>query len=351
MIQRYRVLLVDDENTNNIIVKKVLDNEGYEVDTCNNGLEAIAALEKRPYDVVITDWMMPKMDGIELIRKIRESIPSPPYIIMVTALVSEAAKEHALDSGADYYIGKPIDTTEICDVVHQGVLRLEDEDRPNKPTQEKILNETKQVSLAPFVAVGIAASTGGPPTLTNILKELSPDTGAAFFVVQHGPEWMLETFVRRLEGELELDVSLAKHGQSIKPNTVYVPPGDYNLSISHDFKIILEQSPKENFVRPAADPTFRSMAHRFGAYTVGVVLTGLGKDGGLGLVNITDAGGKAIIQEPQEAIASSMPNHAVNMRIRGARIENSEDIAKAIEESIFPLASKLKQLYKAEEEA
>jgi len=350
MIERYRVLIVDDENTNNIIIKRVLDNEGYEVDTCENGLEAMAALEKRPYDVVITDWMMPQMDGIELIRKMRESIDSPPYIVMVTALVSDAAKEHALDSGADYYIGKPIDTEELAQVVHEGILKLEDEDRPNLPATKKILTVTKTPTLAPFVAVGIATSTGGPPTLTNIMRQIDPDTEAAYFAIQHGPEWMLETFARRLEGEIAMDVTIAKQGMIIQPKTVYIPPGDYNMTITHDFKIHLEQSPKENFVRPAADPTFRSIAQRFGAYSVAVVLTGLGKDGALGASNIADSGGKVIVQDPDEAIARSMPSQALSMRIRGARVEESADIAQAIEEFVAPIASKLKSLHKEEAE-
>jgi two-component system chemotaxis response regulator CheB len=350
MIDRYTVLLVDDETTNNMIIKRFLEKEGYEVDVCLDGLEAVAALEKRPYDVIVSDWMMPKMDGIELIRKVRESIDSPPYIIMLTALVSEEAKEHSLDAGADYYLGKPVDNEELVEVIHQGTQILDNQKRNDLPASNKIIQVTKTPMLAPFVAVGITASTGGPPTITNILKNIDPDTEAAFFVIQHGPEWMLDTFARRLSGELGMNVTLAKQGDIIKPKTIYIPPGDYNMSISHDFKVHLEQSPKENFVRPAADPTFRSMAQRFGAYSVAVVLTGLGKDGGSGIENVNEFGGRIIVQEPSEAIAKAMPSNALSLRIKNVRVEESKNIAAAIEENVFSLNARLKSIRRELEE-
>ena len=111
---------------------------------------------------------------------------------------------------------------------------------------------------------------------------------AAFFVVQHGPAWMLETFSQRLMKETSFKVKMAANYMVPELGTVYLAPGDKHMLVDeHTLKLVINDGPKENFVRPAADPLFRSVAKAFGRYTVAVVLTGLGKDGSQGVLHLS----------------------------------------------------------------
>jgi len=334
-----RVLVVEDELTNAILLKRILLREGYTVTVVNNGLDAKQLLERDTFDAVLTDWMMPQMDGIELIKFIRENIKPNPLVIMITALVSESAKIYALESGADDYIAKPIDVDEISIVLNDGLNRLLQVSEANKVTSHTT-GEAK--TLPPFAAVAIAASTGGPPTLLEVFRNIESNTKAVFFVVQHGPAWMLETFAQRLLKETGFNVQLASNFVTPVLGNVYLAPGDKHLSIDPiSYKMLLDEGPKENFVRPAADPLFRSVAKAFGRYCVAVVLTGLGKDGSQGLTHIANAKGTIIIQDPSTAIAPSMPQAALNT-VSNFRKIAAKNIGRAISEAVFPLAASIK---------
>ena len=107
-----------------------------------------------------------------------------------------------------------------------------------------------------------------------------------------------------------LTVSLAVNGMKIEKGNVYISPGDKHLKVDpKSFKIILDDGPKENFVRPSADPLFRSVADAFGKYSLGVILTGLGRDGALGTAQIASVKGTVLVQDPDTAVA---PSYAVN---------------------------------------
>lgn len=311
MTETKNILVVEDEITNSILIKRILLKEKYKVTTAFNGQEALEIMENETFDAVLTDWMMPKLDGIELIKKIRENIEPLPLLIMITALVSEGAKAHALDSGADDYIAKPVEIDSLVESVKNGL-----EKKSQTLAEEPKVSLKKIKSVAPFPGVFIATSTGGPPTLLNIFKEIDKSLPVAYFIVQHGPSWMLDTFALRLEKESGLNVHIAENGMKPKIRNIYIAPGDMHIRFSsNDFNIILDNGPKENFVRPAADPLFRSAAETFGDKSIAVVLTGLGKDGSHGVNYIQSVRGKILIQDPETAIAPSMPNSAKNMNI------------------------------------
>lgn len=339
MQETYKLLVVEDELTNSILLKRLLIKEGYDVVVAHNGLDALKLMENEKFDAVLTDWMMPQMDGIELIRKIRENIHPLPLIIMITALVSEGAKAYALDAGADDYIAKPIDVSELLSRVKDGLGRK---------LQKASPDSYKKITISandnpPFVSVAIATSTGGPPTLIDVFKNIPSTTQAAFFIVQHGPTWMLETFAQRLQKETGLIVKLAVDGEIAKLGHVYIAPGDMHLRVNpKNYKLILDDGPKENFVKPAADPLFRSVAEAFGKFSIGVILTGLGRDGATGSVQISSVGGKVLIQSPDSAVAPSMPNAAISTKV-DHKVFPLNDMGKAISEFVFPLNALLKK--------
>lgn len=334
-----KILVAEDELTNSILLKRLLTKAGYSVVVANNGMDAFSHLEREHFDALLTDWMMPNMDGIELIRKVRETMTQIPLIIMITALVSEGARSYALESGADDYIAKPIDVEELLIRVKDGLAKKE-QAAPITGGESVITRE--QDSLPPFVGVCIATSTGGPPTLIDLFRQIPDDIYASFYVVQHGPSWMLETFSQRLQKETKLRVSLAGNGVVSEVGHVYIAPGDKHVRVEHGtYRLLLDEGPKENFVRPAADPLFRSVAAAFGKYCVGVVLTGLGRDGAQGAAHIASAHGSILVQDPETAVAPSMPKTIIEGGINH-KVSPLNGMGNLIVETVFPLASKIK---------
>ncbi len=342
MAEMKKVLVAEDELTNSILLKRLLGKAGYSIVVAHNGVDALKHLEKEKFDILLTDWMMPHMDGIELIRRVREKIKPIPVIIMITALVSEGARSYALESGADDYIAKPIDVDELLTRVKDGLDKKEQE----APKPAGTVVTKKSDVLPPFVGVAVGTSTGGPPTLIGTFKELSAETKAAFYLVQHGPPWMLETFSQRLARETSLKVHLASNGMQSEPGNIYVAPGDKHLRVEKGTLILtLDEGPKENFVRPAADPLFRSVAEAFGDYSIGVVLTGLGRDAAQGAAQIASVGGTVLVQDPETAVAPSMPRTTIETGINHKMIP-LVDLGKTLGETIFPIAARLNKKHK-----
>lgn len=333
-----KILVVEDELTNSILIKRVLIGAGYNVLVAQNGADALKYMEKETFDAVLTDWMMPHIDGIELIRRIRESIKPLPLIIMITALVSQDAREYALEAGADDYIAKPIDVNELTTRVEEGLAKK----GQTAPTEKIVEKKVKLTNTPNFPVVVIATSTGGPPTLIEIFNKLNVNDDVAYLIVQHGPPWMLDTFAQRLQKETKLNVHTPSNGMKIEPGNVYVAPGDLHMRIHpSNYTIVLDDAPKENFVRPAADPLFRSAAEVFGEYCLAVVLTGLGRDGTAGASQITSFGGTVLVQDPKSATAQSMPTAVINSHIPH-KVVHLQDMAKAINEAAHSLRIKLK---------
>ncbi|MBM2816697.1 MAG: hypothetical protein HW421_3459 [Ignavibacteria bacterium] len=333
-----KVIVVEDELTNAILLKRILLREGYVVVVAHNGIDALKHLEREKFDAILTDWMMPQVDGIELIRQVRGMVQPAPYIIMITALVSDGARTYALESGADDYIAKPIEVDEL-------LVRLKDGlDRYSQSLPDKFgtIKEAKAEIIPRYVGVFIATSTGGPPTLVEIFKDIPDTTRASFFIVQHGPAWMLETFSQRLKKESNFDVILVTTKMPTKQGCIYIASGDKHMIIEKDtLNVLPDDGPKENFVKPAADPLFRSGAEAFGKYSVGVVLTGLGRDGAMGAAQIAASKGTVIVQDPTTAIAPAMPNTVIQSGITH-KLYPLKELSKAIQETIFPLSAQLK---------
>ncbi len=167
-----------------------------------------------------------------------------------------------------------------------------------------------------FVGVGIASSTGGPLTLQHYFADLPYTERAAFFVVLHAPDWMLETYAERLDSTSAYSIKLAQDGTKILPGNVYIAPGDFHMYVDGRNKALkLSKDEPYNFLRPAADPLFFTIAENFGSKSLGVVFTGMGHDGSLGAGKIKAAGGKVLVQSPDTAVIHAMPQSVIELGI------------------------------------
>jgi two-component system, chemotaxis family, protein-glutamate methylesterase/glutaminase len=340
-MKKTRVLVVDDKVENIRLVKQILAMERcYLVDEATGGEDALIKLKSKPYDVLMTDWLMPKMNGAELIKRVRSELTSLPYIMMITAIQSSQAKESILEIGADEFVSKPLRMKNFLVTLKEGLARR------SQPLPEiSKITVSEKNSNPPFMAVVIAASTGGYEALSSLFSNHLSEK-AAYFVVQHAPDYSLNNMAVRFKKLTNLNLKLARDGQKIEPGHVYLAPGDKHLCInSKTLSIALNQEPKENYVRPSADPLFRSAAQAFGKYTLGIVLTGLGVDGTQGAAHIKAVGGEILAQDPVSAIAPAMPKSVILSGLTNNIVRLSK-INSKIESLVSSLSSELSLSFK-----
>lgn len=305
-----KVLIVEDDISSRLLLKKVIEKSGHEVLIAENGKIAYSLIKEKNVDAVLTDWMMPEMDGIELINKIRAEIKPSPVIIVITALASREAMNKAITVGADDFIAKPFDHLDVIRRLENSVNLLKSDQTFNFDS------ENKKTVKPEFWGIGIAASTGGPQTLINLFSNIKPNNKAAIFIVLHGPAWMLKTFPSKIMEVIKMPVILANDKLKIEPGNIYLAPGDYHTVIdSSNLTLKLLDSAPENFVKPSADPLFRSIAKVFGEKSLAAVLTGMGHDGCIGAGYMKAAGAKIIAQDPETAVLPSMPRAIINLKI------------------------------------
>jgi two-component system, chemotaxis family, protein-glutamate methylesterase/glutaminase len=335
-----RILIVDDDNASRLMLRKTLKSMAYEVTESVNGLNAWDLIQQFRFDIILTDWMMPGLDGLELVHRIRERINPAPLLLMITSLASAEARVEALDSGADGFIGKPYHPDFVLSAIQQALnLQAQGSARGTCSVGQR------RMSQPPFVGVGIAASTGGPSTVRRVIAGIVPTQLAAIFIVQHAPAWMLEAFVGRLQEDTTMKVRLAEHNMPVRPGEIYLAPGDKHMVIGQtDITIELDDGPPENFVRPAADPLFRSIARTFGSKCIAAVLTGMGRDGTIGSGYIAVNKGVVIAQDPGTAILPSMPQSVVDLGLAGI-VRPAEEIGRVISEEVDRLSGNTKSLF------
>ena len=159
--------------------------------------------------------------------------------------------------------------------------------------------------------IGIAASTGGPGALATILRQLPVDFCVPVLVVQHVAPGFVHGLAEWLDGETPLRVGLANHGDEPQPGTVLIAPDDYHLQVNGAGIVELCKEPPYRELRPSANYLFRSLARAFGPRAAGIVLTGMGDDGSLGLSAMRQAGGLTIAQDEASCIVYGMPREAL----------------------------------------
>lgn len=322
--QPIRVLVVEDSPVMRMLLVHILESDprielAGEADSGYAALEALAA---RSVDVVLMDIHMEGMDGFETARKIMETRPVP--IVMCSAVSdphSVATSFQAYEVGALAVVAKPVS------VVHPDFKRQADEllQSIRLMSEVKVVRRWPKRSAHPVVEVppkaseggrrvdlvGIGASTGGPPALQTLLAALPADFPVPLLVVQHITAGFLTGLVEWLDETTCLTTCIAKDGVTPRPGCVYFAPDDHHLTIASDGRLRLDRQPAENSVRPSADRLFHSLAEKTGPRAVGVLLTGMGKDGAQGLRAMRERGAATIAQDRETSVVFGMPGAAV----------------------------------------
>jgi len=307
------------------LVSEILSTSGEfrVVGTARHGLDALKQIHALDPEIVTLDIEMPELDGLQALGYIMSETPRP--VVMLSALDSPNGGEltiRALELGAVDFVHKPggparesvdllgsrlLDALRAASCVNlRGVPMLA---RPSLVEQ----GTGREHPAAATSAVAIAASTGGPRALAEVVPHLPAGLDAAVLVVQHMPAGFTASLAQRLNAMSRLSVTEARHGDRIEHGRVYVAPGGLHMRVADVGgapTIALDQTPPIWGVRPSADPLFRSAAQRFGSALVGVVLTGMGRDGAEGLRAIRDRGGYAIVQDKETSIVYGMPQAA-----------------------------------------
>ncbi|MBK8258383.1 MAG: chemotaxis-specific protein-glutamate methyltransferase CheB [Polyangiaceae bacterium] len=331
-----RVLVVDDSAYNRRNIADILgENDEVEViGKAADGEEALRlAIQQKP-DVITLDLEMPRMDGFTFLRILMARQPTP--VIVVSSYSQKENVFKALELGAIDFVAKPEQRYSFNGPIRREILqkvRLVRALRPLSfrpmpsaasaapaaPARVDVTPRASQPQLRYVVAV--AASTGGPPALMELLPRIPERSAAAILVAQHMPEKFTKTFAERLDKKSSVHVTEAMDNDPIARGRVYICPGRNcmesvvgvggGVGVQADLRIRLVAPGRGDRYVPSANRLFRSVAEVAGSRAVGVILTGMGDDGADGARAILDAGGTVIAESEETAVVYGMPGAAV----------------------------------------
>ncbi|WP_416222579.1 protein-glutamate methylesterase/protein-glutamine glutaminase [Variovorax paradoxus] len=278
-------------------------------------------------DVLTLDVEMPRMDGLEFLEKLMRLRPMP--VVMVSSLTERGSEIalRALELGAIDFVTKPrlgvrdglLNYTELI----AGKIRTAASARllPARPaaTAARTAHEAAPEALlrSPLLSTEklliIGASTGGTEAIREVLQPLPPDAPAVL-IAQHMPAGFTRSFAQRLDGLCRIRVKEAEQGERVLPGHAYIAPGGFHLSLARsgaNYVAHLDQEPPVNRHRPSIDVLFDSAAKHAGKNAIGIILTGMGKDGAEGLLRMRRAGAHTLAQDEASCVVFGMPREAV----------------------------------------
>lgn len=280
-----------------------------------NGLEALKIISKVQPDIVTLDIEMPKLNGIETLKAIKNKHKVP--VIMLSSLSGRDVTLEALELGASDFIEKPAimsvnlnDFKKELEAKIMSIVKRKIGSPTPKDIPKKFQGKQRKDMVKNIEAIVIGASTGGPSALTYLVSNLPNKIKAPIFIVQHMPKGFTRSFARRLNNEAGARVVEAVDRMKIENGMIYLAPGDYHMVVKNN-RISLNQGEKLHSVRPAVDHLFNSAAENYGNKLLGIILTGMGRDGSKGMERIKEMGGYTIAQNEETCVVYGMPGNAV----------------------------------------
>jgi len=326
MYNDIKVLVVDDS----AIVRKVFSEQL----SRHKGIKVIGTapdpyvardkiVELKP-DVITLDIEMPRMDGITFLRKLMRYYPLP--VIIVSSLTAKGSKLalEALSIGALEVISKPDSAYSVGDMslqlaekiraVNGARLSIPEHGQKAKNNSLTVLN-SQALAVTTNKIIAIGASTGGTEAIKNVLTRL-PQNSPGIVVVQHMPAKFTTSFAERLDEQWQMNVAEAKNGDAVINGQVLIAPGNYHMIFKRSgarYYVEIKNGPLIHYQRPAVDVLFKSVARYAGANALGILLTGMGKDGAQGMLDMKNAGAINIAQDEKSCVVFGMPKEAINI--------------------------------------
>ncbi|VTU26971.1 Chemotaxis response regulator protein-glutamate methylesterase [Variovorax sp. PBS-H4] len=326
-MKKIKVLCVDDSALIRSVMTELINSQSdmTVVGTAADPLVARDLIKQTHPDVLTLDVEMPRMDGLEFLEKLMRLRPMP--VVMVSSLTERGSEIalRALELGAIDFVTKPrlgvrdglIQYTEHI----AGKIRAAAQARllPGRPAAARPAAESAHEPLlrSPLLSteklIIIGASTGGTEAIREVLQPLPPDAPAVL-IAQHMPPGFTRSFAQRLDGLCRIHVKEAEHGERVLPGYAYIAPGGWHLALGRsgaNYVAQLNQEPPVNRHRPSIDVLFDSAARHAGKNAIGMILTGMGRDGAEGLLRMRQAGAHTLSQDEASCVVYGMPREAV----------------------------------------
>lgn len=307
-----KLLIVDDSAFMRRIISDIVDQiDGVEVvGIARNGLEALEKIPKLNPDIITLDIEMPKLNGIETLKKIKEDYKIP--VIMLSSLTGTDVTIEALQIGALDFIEKPSDlNSNMSNFKQEFEIKLKSVFGRRPVKKVRNVSKCNNGERNNIKAVVIATSTGGPKALVSLISKLPDRIKVPIFIVQHMPKGFTTSLANRMDNESKIKVVEAEDGMLIENNTVYLAPGDFHMTLDNS-RIRINDGDKLHGVRPAADYLFNTAAPIYKENLMGIILTGMGKDGTDGMSTVKKYGGYNIAQSENTCVVYGMPGSAVS---------------------------------------
>ena len=337
-----RVLIVDDS----AIVRQIFTRElskHPDIEVVGTAPDPYVARDKivalKP-DVITLDVEMPRMDGITFLGKLMKHYPLP--VIIVSSLTRAGGKMalDAIEKGAVEVLAKPGEAYSVGDLGEQLAEKIRAASRVNianyaqrstatQATRPAVVPQALAETTNKILAIG--ASTGGTEALKEVLTRL-PRSIPGTVIVQHMPPNFTTAFAERLNTLCEFEVKEAEDGDTVRPGLALIAPGNYHMIFQRSgarYFVRVKTGPMVHHQRPAVDVTFKSVARYAGSNAAGVILTGMGKDGAEGLLEMKQAGARTIAQDEASCVVFGMPKEAIKLGAAD-RVLNLFDIPAAI---------------------
>ncbi len=323
MNKNIRVLIVDDS----AVVRKVFTDQlrrerGIEViGTAPDPYVARDKIVRHKPDVVTLDIEMPRMDGITFLKKLMKHYPLP--VIVVSSLTQKGGTMamEALAAGAMEVISKPSAAYSVGDMSMQLADKIRAVAHVDLRSPYRETSSTGGVNtISPGAlsrttnkVMAVGASTGGTEAIRSVLEAMPPNA-PGIIIVQHMPAKFTTSFAQRLNSLCRIEVNEATDGDTVSNGRALIAPGNYHMLLKRSgsrYYVEVKSGPLVHHQRPAVDVLFRSVSKTAGANAIGIIMTGMGADGAMGLLEMKNAGAPTIAQDEKSCVVFGMPKEAI----------------------------------------
>ncbi len=333
MLNQINVVVVDDSAFMRKFISVMLESdiEIKVVASAKNGEEGYELVKKFQPDLVTMDIEMPVMDGLTALQKIMKDCPAP--VIMISSLTTEGADAtiRAFECGAVDVIPKEMSYTNVCieDIKEEFIGKVKEIARNSslsnrlrrirglKSVHSVRTEKPEPIKFLPkinYKAIALGVSTGGPLSLQKVLPFLSSKINIPVFIVQHMPPRFTKSLADRLNGMSELTIKEAEKNEKVQNGYVYIAPGGFHMTVKKkldSFIISIDETPEDTLHRPSVDVMMNSVINAFGKNTLGIIMTGMGKDGFEGIKKLKSLGGYCLAQNEESCVVYGMPKAVV----------------------------------------